>query len=214
MNRRAFTLIELLTVVAIIGVLASLVLMTSGFIQKKAAASRSENEIQALSTGAERYKTDNAIYPRDKAVPGQTGTSTDTLDARKIGNPASYKAQSLILYKALSGDTNADGVVSVSDAPGSTVPPTQYYEFPPQVLYRTNNKQRISASNAVQFIQDPFGYSYGYSTIQAAKLEANDPAAQTFGYNPTFDLWSTNANTINPAPGTATDATVRWIKNW
>jgi hypothetical protein len=60
----------------------------------------------------------------------------------------------------------------------------------------------------VQYIQDPFGNSYGYSTIQAATQNT----AQ--GYNPTFDLWSTSGLTANP-PSSGTDTiTPQWIKNW
>ena len=53
----------------------------------------------------------------------------------------------------------------------------------------------------VQYIQDPFGYSYGYSTANQA-----DPITPN-GYNPTFDLWST-------AGGTTTSDIPKWIKNW
>ena len=53
MNNRAFTLIELLTVMTIIGILAGLILMVSGFVQKKAAVSRAEAEIQAMSAACE-----------------------------------------------------------------------------------------------------------------------------------------------------------------
>jgi len=59
-----------------------------------------------------------------------------------------------------------------------------------------------SGSN-VNAIQDPFGYSYGYSTIQAT---GTDPAK---GFNPTFDLWSTGGKT----GGTAKDI-ANWITNW
>ncbi len=54
-------------------------------------------------------------------------------------------------------------------------------------------------SGNVQFIKDPFGNSYGYSTV--------GQAGGTTGYNPTFDLWSTAGSTTAAGkPG--------WIKNW
>jgi len=58
-----FTLIELLVVITIIAILAALVLNTAGFVQKKAARSRAETEIAALSAALESFKADNGDYP-------------------------------------------------------------------------------------------------------------------------------------------------------
>lgn len=63
-NRKsAFTLVELLVVITIIGILAGLVLQIAGFAQKKAARSRAEAEIAALSAALESYKADMGDYP-------------------------------------------------------------------------------------------------------------------------------------------------------
>src|SRR4029453_9124393 len=70
----AFTLIELLIVIAIIIVLAGLVLSTVGYVQKKGARSRAETEIAAMSAACESYKADNGVYP--------SSTPTNTLNAR------------------------------------------------------------------------------------------------------------------------------------
>ena len=61
----AFTILELLIVIAIIIVLAGLILATSGYVQKKGARSRTEAEIAAISAALENYKADNGIYPTD-----------------------------------------------------------------------------------------------------------------------------------------------------
>src|SRR6266436_5753496 len=47
-------------------------------------------------------------------------------------------------------------------------------------LYPTDQTQAVTA------IRDPFGYSYGYSTVKSSNPSGTD------GYNPTFDLWSTS----------------------
>ncbi len=177
--KRAFTLIELIIVIAIIIVLAGLILSTVGYVQKKGARSRTETEIAAMSAALESYKADNGIYPRNSA--------TDNLDARASGDPTTYQAASLYLYDSLFGATNG------SRTPNSGA--RSYFVFKPNMLSPADQTQNV------QYIRDPFGNSYGYSTIQAAT------GTSTVGYNPTFDLWSTSGLT------TGTDYT-QWIKNW
>ena len=77
-----FTLIELLVVIAVIAILAGLVLQTAGYAQKKAARSRAEAEIAALSAALENYKSDRGDYPK--------WTNTDT---GKNGNNAFLRAE-------------------------------------------------------------------------------------------------------------------------
>ncbi len=180
----AFTLIELLVVIAIIIVLAGLILSTVGYVQKKGARSRAETEIAAMSAACESYKADNGVYPRD-------ATTTDTLNARVSGDPTgtSYQQASLYLYIQLSG-TNADRT-PITGA-------RSYFAFKPNQLSPSDQ------TLPVQFIRDPFGNSYGYSTANQA-----DPTTPK-GYNPTFDLWSTDGviSTTNPPDQS------QWIKNW
>jgi general secretion pathway protein G len=63
-------MIELLTVITIIAILAALVLNTAGYIQKKAARSRAEAEIAALSAALESYKAEYGDYPSNSTTPG------------------------------------------------------------------------------------------------------------------------------------------------
>ena len=179
----AFSLIELLVVIGVIIILAGLILSTVGYVQKKGARSRAETEIAAMSAACESYKADNGIYPRD-------ATTTDTLNARVSGDPTStsYQQASLYLYIQLSG-TNADRT-PITGA-------RSYFAFKPNQLSPSDQAQ------PVQFIRDPFGNSYGYSTIIAA--------GGTGGYNPTYDLWSTAGLTTTPPTATVT---AQWIKNW
>ena len=180
----AFTLIELIVVVSIIAVLGALVLSTAGYARKKGARARAETEIAAMSAACENYKADNGIYPRDVAT-------SDALNAQNSGDPraSQYQNASLYLYNALFGATNG------SRAPASGA--KSYFVFKPNMLFPADQTQNV------QYIQDPFGYSYGYSTIQAATQDT------TKGYNPTFDLWSTAGTTS----GSSTDRN-QWIKNW
>lgn len=211
-SKSAFTLIEMLTVMAVIAVLASLIVGIQAFAQKKAALTRADAEIHTMATACEAYKAEAGGYPRD--VKGKNSDS-DALDPRVDGDPTNIKYQkaSIVLYKALSGDDNADG-----KATGQL-----YSEFKPSQLQK-------NSSGEVKFIKDPFGNAYGYSTAGAAieeqyrvELQKN-PAAkrptgtEIKGFNPTFDLWSTGgviSKTDGSAGGDALNTErKRWVKNW
>ena len=176
----AFTLIELILVVGIIIVLAGLVLSTVGYARKKGARARAETEMAAISAAIENYKADNGVYP--------SNPDTNGLDARTMGDPTgttdpTYNSSSVYLYVQLSGDINKN-----RNPTGKS-----YMSFKPNMLFPADQTLNV------QYIQDPFGYSYGYSTSNQV-----DP---TRGYNPTFDLWST-------AAGTTIGDSSKWIKNW
>jgi prepilin-type N-terminal cleavage/methylation domain-containing protein len=221
---QGFTLIELLTVMAVIAILAGLILSISGYAQKKAAMSKAENQIAALSTALENYKADNASYPRST-------NETDKLDPRTSGDPkaTTYQKASLVLYRALSGDTNLNGKLeavdgnygidgqAISPAPTTPTAPKGYFEFKPDMLNGT--KDTNGNITVVNYLADPFGYSYGYSTAYQADLDknqaSNSSATPTHGYSPTFDLWCTAGSTDTPNPAANPDTvTAKWIKNW
>ncbi len=185
----AFTIIELLIVMAVIIILAGLILVAAGYVREKGYRSRAEAEIAAISAAIESYKVDNGVYPTDVA-------KTENLDPTSAATTmAQYKTASSYLYGELGGDRNFDGAV---DAGLKT-----YMAFKPPMLQRDLMSSDVSSANKVTALRDPFGNSYGYSTMRAA-----NPAAAG-GFNPTFDLWSTAGTTSV----SATDQ-LRWIKNW
>jgi type II secretory pathway pseudopilin PulG len=194
----AFTLVELLTVITIIIVLAGLLLATIGYVQKKGARSRAEAEIAAISAALESYKADNGIYP--------TNAATNTLKPNSDVDPTQsvYASASLYLYEELSGDHDANRVVNASDdLSGGGVVPKSYMAFKPNNLLPAP-----PSTGTVTALRDPFGNSYGYSTVK------NSTPAGTNGYNPTFDLWSTAGYTPAASPTPTPTPQDQWIKNW
>ena len=185
LRQRAFTLLEVLVVITIMIILAGLVLSTFGYMQKKGARARAETEIAAMSAACESYKADNGIYPRE-------ASSTDMLNAKVSGDPSAYQSASLYLFTQLSGLNQNQTPITGAKS---------YFSFKPQML-STDTNGNVTA------IKDPFGYSYGYSTAQAA-----NPGGAA-GYNPTFDLWSTSGLTTSPPPSGTDTITPQWIKNW
>ena len=59
----AFTLVELMVVVAVIGVVAGIVLAAAGGVQKKAARDQTKAEIKSIFVALERYRAANGGYP-------------------------------------------------------------------------------------------------------------------------------------------------------
>ncbi len=224
----AFTLLEMLTVLAIIVVLAGLVLSVGGYVQKKAALSRTEGELHMLISACESYKGDNGSPPRD--TPSSGTSVTDTLSPKQhfIPTDTKYSDASLFLYKELSGDkkgtsgTKPDGIPDDGE---------QRYmkEYDLRILNATKDPTTKKITE-VKYLQDPFGFPYAYSTAAAKdeedfqkKLKLNPTSRGSItrpsgsklnGFNPgSYDLWSTGGSTKLESGGSAA-TWPRWIKNW
>jgi prepilin-type N-terminal cleavage/methylation domain-containing protein len=214
MKRRipqAFTLIEMVTVVAVIVVLAGLVISISGYVQNKAAREKAQTQLKNYTLQCEAYKMDNGTYPQNEA--------TDKLDPRKDFSPISgssgtlYYEASRYLYSCLSGDYDPPNQPDYKPEEGTRI----YYT--PKRDELNYVKRADGQIGTVSFLQDPFGNCIGYST--AGNVAENtyreelkkDPGAKRpegnkiKGYNPTFDLWSTGGATSGANSG-------KWIKNW
>ena len=211
-----FTLLELMTVLAVIVVLTGLVVGVAGLVQNKSAKARAGAEIAMLNAAAEAYKSDNGTYPQtDK---------TDKLSPRVDFQPTKsvYIEASLDFYRELTGDKEEkpDGVPDKDQ-------PQYLKEFDPRVLKTSINSEK---KKQILYFMDPFGLPYGYSTA-AYKIErkyqddlrkngsAERPQGDEMkGFNgATFDLWSTGGSSpSNPITGAKDKTTeqAKWIKNW
>ncbi|HET6407309.1 MAG TPA: type II secretion system protein GspG [Chthoniobacteraceae bacterium] len=208
MKRKAphgFTLIEMITVVAVIIILAGLVISVTGLVNQKANRTKAEGEMKAFTNALDAYKNDNGIYPRTE--------ETDKLDPRVDVSPTAgkYTRANLALYSALTGDFEPKD--SPDGKPESKN--KNYHNFNPTQLSAT--KDNTGGVANVRYISDPWGNPYGYSTA-AVKIEEEyredvrkNPIAprptDLEGYNPTFDLWST-------AGATTLTQKAKWVRNW
>jgi type II secretory pathway pseudopilin PulG len=144
----AFTLMELLIVIAIIIVLSGLILATAGYVQNKGKRSRAAAEIAAICAALENYKADNGTYPSDSITNGFDVTTS---------NISAYEPPSLRLYQYLSGDTDHNRTPEAST----------YFPFKPRQLAPLDQTQPVTS------IRDPFGNPYGYSTMKASDQTLN-----------------------------------------
>lgn len=190
-SSNGFTLIELMTSIAVAGSLMGLVLGIQRYASNKAARSRCSTEVFAMAAAAEAYKTDNAVYPRSD--------ETDVLSSGGDGGPTTYIDANLAFYKMISGDANANGKSDANE--GVDNPPPVYIEFKAVQLRMTGS--------SVGYIRDPWDSGstkspYGYSTKRLTLIErGNDDASA--GRNINFDLWSVANSSSNMKS---------WIGNW
>ncbi len=190
----SFTLIELLTVMAVIGILAALTLSAAMGLMAKAARSRAQAEIRAMSGGLESYKIDNGIYPPAAYL---LGSNTAAYPVNPSGNTA-YIQSSQVLYEALVGKVNFLDTTLIG---------RNYMNFTmAQMGNGTTAAGTAYAATKSTYVKDPWSYPYGYSTGDGT---ANN--VPTTGTN-FFDLWTTGGTTTAVTHGI--QSTNTWISNW
>lgn len=94
MKKRAFTLIEILVVIGIIGILASVLIPAAGMAKNAVTRSKTKARFNEWVTGVEQYKTTYGYYP----TLGQN-TSTDSDAHFNLGDSSNSEA----FVKSLSG---------------------------------------------------------------------------------------------------------------
>ena len=133
-TRAAFTLIELLAVITIIGILAGLTLGAAGAVRRHGATSTAKAEVAALQAACDRFYADNNSYPINSAVNPASSVA-----------PSGYNAAGQALF------TNLVGSATLSAAPTTK----RYLEPKPAMVY---------TNGTPNYFVDPWGYAYGYNS--------------------------------------------------
>jgi prepilin-type N-terminal cleavage/methylation domain-containing protein len=196
----SFTLIELLTVMVIIAILAALVLAAANGAWTTAARSRARAEIQAMSGANEGYKADNGVYVQGDSNLMTNGATSGTFYTAADGTVTGdeYQTNSTLLYVALSSEAYYGGpIITTSPATGKS-----YMQF------KVN--QIGNPSGLYSYIKDPWNASYGYSTGTT-----NGAPSTNYPYTGSgqFDLWSTGGITLSKYSSNHA-LTNAWISNW
>jgi prepilin-type N-terminal cleavage/methylation domain-containing protein len=117
----AFTLIELLAVITVIGILAGLTLGAAGAVRRHGATSTAKAEVAALQAACDRYYADYNLYP------------SNTSAAPSAVNPTNYTAAGQVLF------TNLLGSANLTAAPTSK----RYFEPKPAMVNTNGNNYFI-----------------------------------------------------------------------
>jgi type II secretory pathway pseudopilin PulG len=160
----AFSLIEMLAVISIIIILASLVVGGLGFVNERQAKEKAKVQMALLANALADYKLDNGAYPATPNSPKGEGSS-------------------YILFTALYWDSNNDGKgAPVGNAQGDVDQKVYLQSLDP-----ANNKQGWTSGTAspTTKIYDPWGNEYRYrSSLDSAGKTNTDTQ------NPDYDLWT------------------------
>ena len=202
---------ELMVVIAIIALLATMTLMGFRYAQTMAMRNRTTAFSKSLASGLTKYHTEWGEYPRPKR-PAQTSTFP--------GGKTYNVGAALMLYQAMTGngDTEielASSVLGASKAKTETADATNVMinEMPPEMA-----KKDTTGWLMVDGFGHPFQYQVpNVNTKTAYGVAASKAEQQTV--NTTYDLWSygeddkhTNEASLEAKKNDTTSA--KWIKNW
>lgn len=98
-KQSGFTIVELLIVIVIIGILATLVIVTFSGVQQKARDSERKTDINAVANVLEAFYANAGYYPPRVDVNSETWRSSNDmkLDAKSLGDPTGVKAATPVL---------------------------------------------------------------------------------------------------------------------
>ena len=142
---RAFTLIELLIVVAIIGILAAIAVPNFLNAQTRAKVARTESDHRAIATAVESYRMDNNAYP----ARGQLSVNSRLEFYIRLTTPVAYMNAVVRdpMYKVVEG-TGAWGNLYPFQYPAQTdgfKTGSTYYDLMPWEKVRRNRWALLGA---------------------------------------------------------------------
>lgn len=113
-HNKAFTLIEMLVVISLIGILATLALVSFGPSQKQARDTTRKSDLKQFQTSIENYATLNSgLYPIHTTTLQITSTDSSfcTAELNLSSCPIDPKNSDNLIYKYISNATGSDFVL-------------------------------------------------------------------------------------------------------
>lgn len=189
-----FTLMELMVVIALIAVLATMVLAAGAGIMKKVKRDQISHLLAELEAGLENYKIDNGIYPLNPENPS-AGTRLSDEDAKEGAE---------VLYKYLSGDYDLDGRVDDDENIKQYVERLDWWSNMPKDGKTPALQRAYEVSAGEYLVIDPLGVAVRYLAAPPG-FSSEDKRGMGLR-NPTYDIWSLG--------GGEADEEAKWITNW
>lgn len=193
-SRRAFTLIELMVVVAIMAILAGLVFGAMQGMGQNAKRKKAGVQIAALELGLEMFRQEYGDFPISAADP--------EIDAEE---------GSSVLYQALSGDGNDRLQLTGTPQPSRGEIGSSHKALMEQLdAKRDPFKMVMQRSESIYYVSDPWGQPYRYVCHQ------NKSDRQSGQRNPaSYDLFTHGQTTEEElANGGVGSDQKQWITNW
>ncbi|MBX7211309.1 MAG: prepilin-type N-terminal cleavage/methylation domain-containing protein [Verrucomicrobiaceae bacterium] len=191
----AFSLMEVLVVISIIALLASMTMGAFSYAQRSAMRNRTTAMHRGIISGLENYHSEYGEYP----TPASDGVT------EKFGTKTYETGGAMMLYQALSGDGTdklrlAGGGGSSSDNKWTEGEKMMLSEMPKEFYTRGNSN--------VYMLLDAFGHPFQYT--KGGTMNA---------VNPSYDLWSYGEDDMNTKSTDKTSkltpkVSAKWIKNF
>ena len=199
----AFTLVELLVVISIIGVIAAFLLPVAGAVKKNAVIHTAQTEMAQLETAIDRYKSAYGFYPPDNtntihnlasALTNQlyyelVGTTNSATGYQPLGGGSSLTA---------GGAASAFGVIGFMNCnkPNADESTAQARNFLPDLKPRQiGTVNGVAITNLVTSVggPDPTYKPLGLQDMNPWRYYSSNPANNP-AYNPqnnpgSYDLW-------------------------
>ncbi|QQS20064.1 prepilin-type N-terminal cleavage/methylation domain-containing protein [Candidatus Saccharibacteria bacterium] len=117
-NKKGFTIVELLIVIVVIGILATLVIVTFTGIQQKGRNSQRQTDINAIQSQAEAFYAQHGFYPTLADL--QIATAPTFIQTYMKGLPADALKDPKGPTVTITGTTDADQYSYVASGTGCT----------------------------------------------------------------------------------------------
>jgi type II secretory pathway pseudopilin PulG len=191
-NEMAFTLVEVLTVIAIIVVLAALLLPVGARVKRQALIHTTQTQMAQLETAIDRYKSAYGFYP-PSSVNGPltnqlyfelTGTTNNAGTFQTLDGSAQINAADASTMFGVSGFMNCS-------KPGTDESSSRAQDFLPDLRpnqifsYTNNNNDVIRIIVASAGGPDPTYKPFGYQDVNPWRYNSSNPTNNPGSY----DLW-------------------------